>query len=662
MNARWLTERYDVALSLHGGDEGAIEVSEQIVQHLQRRGLRVFYYRDRSELERMLGRNLEKRLQQIYSMDSHQVVLIASPSYAKDGFTTVEWEAISRRRQVSEESFLLPVSVASSDLLDDAVAQLAFVEFDPRSTNREGLETVVNTVARRLGQWPRVKAAIYYLLLGLALASIMLHWFARTYVGSAATATVWLTVACGLAWLCFFRIAPRLAPRLVYAPRNLVTTIYQHVYLSPVAERMCFAVVLAAAVVAHTVLPSVENEIKEATTDWLGDVDEKRAAAILFFQTRVDRTLALDNWFAIAVDEQRYEGNQRGKAIDAIWRLQHQEPAGEEPVLVEMSPQLRQFGEAEQFGLSPDTWPSTFSAVDFSNLQLNHVDFSRLHFAGKETNFRDAELQQGALAGTYFQATNFEGTDIRWSDFSLASFLGAHGDIIASGATLPGATFFGCDLADASFFGADLTGVQFLNCTLTNADFTNAYMSGVRFEDSNLDGARFTVDEVRWNDRWGDLACVTFLRCQLRGTLISGADFTSKTQSFYRVQTPDPSNLNATVYNYARDSDLPTAEERERVASIEVPATAWIECTFDPSTSFADTQSSGMFMDRSSYRSLSTEQRADLTAGGWSAETLLEEIPDESELVKRFPALIDKTWDRVKDNVLDVLFDAAETE
>ena len=52
---RLFEDQFDVALSLNGTDPDTVEVAEQLVHHLQRHRLRVFFYRDPEKLRQTWG-------------------------------------------------------------------------------------------------------------------------------------------------------------------------------------------------------------------------------------------------------------------------------------------------------------------------------------------------------------------------------------------------------------------------------------------------------------------------------------------------------------------------------------------------------------------------------------------------------------------------------
>ncbi len=53
---RLVEDRYDVALSLNRADPGTVEVAERLARHLQRHGMKVFFYRNPEELRQTLGK------------------------------------------------------------------------------------------------------------------------------------------------------------------------------------------------------------------------------------------------------------------------------------------------------------------------------------------------------------------------------------------------------------------------------------------------------------------------------------------------------------------------------------------------------------------------------------------------------------------------------
>ena len=648
---RLLRDQYDVALSLNGSDLSTVETAELIAKHLQRHGLKVFFYRDREEAEKSLGSDLQARLPAIYAERSKLVVLIASPNYSREGISKLEWEAIQRRQEQSPgEQFLICVSTVEADELPEGVRDRAFL----RSGQPDGGEwpqPVVRPVLRRLGRWPLVKAALYYALLAAAILSLLLHWSRRTYLSPTAEVLTFVALGSAVVWWFVFRVVPRLRPSVVYAPRSLLASLYQRLYLNLFVERILFVAVLVTALLAHVTLPALESEMQDAMAGWLGSSPAERNAALFFFAQRVPQETAVTFWSAVLVNENRYGRGERGKALDMICRLLAAEE-GQQPSTKNIAGRIRAYADDGNFGLNSDNWPSSLSGIDASGLHLDHTVFARMHFAGKDTSFAGADLKQSDLSATYWQAVDFGNADVRWSRFSLSTFLGIRGKtgpqgVVSTGAYFPGCTFFGCDLDESSFFAADLTGATFMSCSLTGVDFTNAHLTGVTFEDCDLTGASFTVDEVRWEDRWGKLAGVRFVRSRMRGAKFDGANFSGRVLPVYQSLAPDPSNLNAFTHFYTRDPELP-ATDREKEASIPVPPTVFIDCQIRDS-GFADVQSAGLLMDRKTFIGLSSVEQTQLKEGGLDPEHLPQAVADQD----------DQTWEELKRDVLDPLFQAA---
>lgn len=665
---RLVRERYDVAISLNGRDPETKEVSETIARHLQRHGLKVFFYRDPEESVWSLGSDLRTRLPAVYAEDSRLVLLVASPNYGREGMTQLEWDAIRRRQEQSPGGqFLIAVSTVEASQLPEGVRDRVFLQTG-RGESREWPQPVVRTIMRRLGRWPLVKAAVYYALLAAALLSIMLHWYSRTYVDRGASILVMTAIVSAVVWWLAFRIVPRIIPSVVYAPRGVLARLYNRLYLNLVAERVVFLSVLFVAVLAHAILPSLESEIQDATAAWLGSEPAERAAALQFFEQRVPQEVAVRLWTGVLVNEARYGSADRGRALDLIAKLLSSEEGGQQPVMKDVAVRIQDYANEGAFGLNHSNWPSSLSGMDASELALDHTDFARMHFAGKETIFARASLKQSDLTATYWQAVDFAGADVRWSTFARSSFLGIHGPLIAGGAHFPECTFFGCKLEGSDLFAADLTGAKFISCSLSSVDFTNAYLTGATFEDCDLTNAKFTENNARWDGRWGNLAGVTFIRCQMARVMLAGADFGGSVLSIYRAPTADPSNLKGFTHVYTRDPDFPGVD-RQQEANISIPSTVLVGCQFrgyesragetvQDGTDFSGVRSAELLMDRETFSGLSEAERMQLQGGGFDPNDLLPEESEKKKFAARFLSLESKTWERIRRDVLDPLFRA----
>lgn len=121
--------KYDAAISLTTQDDGAKETAESIVNLLNQKGLKIYYYLDPEEASLMPGKNLDQTLEQIYSKFATLVILIASSNYAREGYTKQEWEWIQYRiDKYNNENFLIPIQLVDSrEKLHNEVSQLGFI-------------------------------------------------------------------------------------------------------------------------------------------------------------------------------------------------------------------------------------------------------------------------------------------------------------------------------------------------------------------------------------------------------------------------------------------------------------------------------------------------------------------------------------------------------
>ena len=100
---------YDVALSFAGEDR---EYVEQVAEHLVNLDVTVFY--DRYETAELWGKDLAVHLGNIYSRDSHFVVMFASRHYAEKAWPNHERQHALARHLEEQKGRILPVRIDGS--------------------------------------------------------------------------------------------------------------------------------------------------------------------------------------------------------------------------------------------------------------------------------------------------------------------------------------------------------------------------------------------------------------------------------------------------------------------------------------------------------------------------------------------------------------------
>lgn len=104
-------KEFDVALSFAGENRGYVE---QVAEHLINLGVAVFY--DRFEQVNLWGKDLAEHLGQIYSKDSHFVVIFASRAYASKAWPNHEKQFALGRHLEGEKGKILPVRIDDIDI------------------------------------------------------------------------------------------------------------------------------------------------------------------------------------------------------------------------------------------------------------------------------------------------------------------------------------------------------------------------------------------------------------------------------------------------------------------------------------------------------------------------------------------------------------------
>ena len=102
---------YDVALSFAGEDR---EYVEQVAEHLVNLDVTVFY--DRYETAKLWGEDLAVHLGNIYSRDSHFVVMFASRHYAEKAWPNHERQHALARHLKGQTGRILPVRIDDSEI------------------------------------------------------------------------------------------------------------------------------------------------------------------------------------------------------------------------------------------------------------------------------------------------------------------------------------------------------------------------------------------------------------------------------------------------------------------------------------------------------------------------------------------------------------------
>jgi uncharacterized protein YjbI with pentapeptide repeats len=136
-----------------------------------------------------------------------------------------------------------------------------------------------------------------------------------------------------------------------------------------------------------------------------------------------------------------------------------------------------------------------FTGADLSHLDLHGVDL-RMAFL-ECANFEGTDLHGATLTGAVLTRANLAGANLVGAKLALANLGGANltGADVSGETDLAGAVLVKADLSHAKFAGAKLTG---------------AYLGEAKFDQTDLRGA--------------SAAGLTFLKSDLRGLLLGGAD------------------------------------------------------------------------------------------------------------------------------------------
>ncbi len=651
MKVRKLFEtRYDAAISLAGQDDGAKETAESIVNLLTQKGLKIYYYLDPTEASLMPGKTLDETLKQVYLKSAKLVIIIASKSYAKEGYTQKEWQWIDyRRTEHNNEDFLIPIKLVSNRKeLHKEVSKLGFVLGDNIP------EAISNLVFRRLGVWNKLKYILYFCFSLAGLLSLIFRFIHIENVAYIAEISCVLTIVLCVLWWIIFRIIPQTRPDLLYRPTDTFKTINRWLYVNLLTEKVSFVSIAFLLLVSHILLPSLQLQIDENIQNWLSDVPVKQEVALDFFSNDIQQKKAINAWTPILVNRSQNK-LYRGKALNMIYQvLDGNNNISDQSKEKDISGLLRTYGENGDFGLTGDNWHSALVDVDFSQTPtLDHSNFSALNFIGSESSLANTSIKQAKVAGGYFHTIEMSDGDFWWSDFSNSAFLGVEGNANFSGSELQNTNFFGCNLNNADFERANLTGATFTACKLQGVDFTNAVMTGVTFNECDLTGASFVDNEVQWVDVWGDLSGVTFYKSILDNVQFEEASFEPNYVELAKKSTREITYKETTVYSRVTNHYKP--QEDALIANFTIPATLFLETSLK-NTDFTNVKAKEMYMDTDTYNALSDKQKAQLASGGFNSERLISPIKDKGEIIERYPMIKEYLWESTKNN-LDKLFE-----
>lgn len=655
-----LREKNDVAFSFNGSDLGEDSVDSYvtpIVNQLQSRGLKLFYYRDEDTAQKTLGNNLSARLPQIYQEESRLVLLVASPEYGIQGHTESEWRAIRERQSTQpEDNFLLCVSHYPASQLAEEVGNRVFI--DPANHVKDWPKPVVAEVLRRLGRGPLIRVVTYLVILLLALAGLVWTWAVTTYLSEVSTVATIVSVFFGVAWTVWFLLLPRLFPELVSSPKHLFQRLMQRTFTNGAFRRITFLIFLFCSMLAVLSIPSKQNQMISASNDWFAGNDNEKSQAIRFFKSGIPKQDGIAYWTDTIIDTESFDGSQRGQALDILFRL-ISSPDNQEQVDFPSLIRNRFVGQDPNI----DNWPLALTDIRANDIQINNVNFDRMHIIGKETTFENSDFSSCSFRSSYWQNTRVEKSDFRWSPFTLSAFIGLKGNADFSHTKLTELTVFGSQLGKSSFYGADLTGASFISCDLKGCDFTNAHLAGATFEDCDLTNAKFTDEDVQWEGVWGKLAGVSFIDSRMGGIKISGAQLNDDFLAIFRALAPDPNKMDGETQVYSRDKTSLGAD-LEAPANIAIPPALIIRCEFndyqcndgsrfDGETDFSKTETSGLQIDQSSWNSLKQREKVEIQGGGFEIKSLLTEYEHSSE---------NTVWDKIKSQMLVPLFQAFDEE
>jgi hypothetical protein len=99
--------RIDVALSFAGPER---YFAESVARHLEAFGLEVFHFSDEQERMDLLGGHLKETLTSVYGHQARYCVLFLSKAYSESEYTRHELNAMVKRLNGGDRSFILPLS------------------------------------------------------------------------------------------------------------------------------------------------------------------------------------------------------------------------------------------------------------------------------------------------------------------------------------------------------------------------------------------------------------------------------------------------------------------------------------------------------------------------------------------------------------------------
>lgn len=134
---------YDVALSFAGEDRA---IAEALKDELEERGLVVFY--DHTEQARILGEDLERFFQPIYSAEADFVVVVLGPTYGQKRWTRFESDAFEAR---FDQGYVIPIwSTAVPEVIWDKSKTRGGLTFDPSADLRSQASALAEVVADKV--------------------------------------------------------------------------------------------------------------------------------------------------------------------------------------------------------------------------------------------------------------------------------------------------------------------------------------------------------------------------------------------------------------------------------------------------------------------------------------------------------------------------------
>ncbi len=190
--------------------------------------------------------------------------------------------------------------------------------------------------------------------------------------------------------------------------------------------------------------------------------------------------------------------------------------------------------------------------TDFSNLDLNGIDFRGMDSVDARTilvdaDFSNSNLQDAQFGRAVLDGANFGGADLSRASFFRASlvecdFAGANlTDTVFyyadfSNAHLPGIDLSRCVITYSSFSGADLQSAtlsgavnlywwsDFTRANLENAQLTGLQLNGARFRHANLKSANLTNTQLKQADFFdADLTGANFENANVESAIFAGA-------------------------------------------------------------------------------------------------------------------------------------------